>query len=149
MKIKKLSKLISLIKKKNYIKNLKLKDPENKETWATFQLLSTQPKECLGAYVISMTAYASDILSIFFLQKEAKIKNLLRVVPLFETLEDLKNAKTVMEKLFSLKWYQKFINHKQEIMIGYSDSSKDAGKLSASWHQYKLQEEILKISKKI
>ena len=95
-----------------------------------------------------MTAFASDILSIFFLQKEAKIKNLLRVVPLFETLEDLKNAKTVMKKLFSLKWYQKFINHKQEIMIGYSDSSKDAGKLSASWHQYKLQEEILKLAKK-
>jgi phosphoenolpyruvate carboxylase len=145
---KKINLLISLIKKKNYIKNLKLKDPENKETWATFQLLSTQPKECLGAYVISMTAYASDILSIFFLQKEAKIKSLLRVVPLFETLEDLKNAKTVMEKLFSLKWYQKFINHKQEIMIGYSDSSKDAGKLSASWHQYKLQEDILQLGKK-
>jgi len=145
---KKINLLISLIKKKNYIKNLKLKDPENKETWATFQLLSTQPKECLGAYVISMTAHASDILSIFFLQKEAKIKNLLRVVPLFETLEDLKNAKTVMEKLFSLKWYQKFINHKQEIMIGYSDSSKDAGKLSASWHQYKLQEDILQLGEK-
>jgi len=145
---KKINLLISLIKKKNYIKNLKLKDPENKETWATFQLLSTQPKECLGAYVISMTAYASDILSIFFLQKEARIKSLLRVVPLFETLEDLKNAKTVMEKLFSLKWYQKFINHKQEIMIGYSDSSKDAGKLSASWHQYKLQEDILQLGKK-
>ena len=95
-----------------------------------------------------MTAYASDILSIFFLQKEAKIKSLLRVVPLFETLEDLKNAKTVMEKLFSLEWYQKFINHKQEIMIGYSDSSKDAGKLSASWHQYKLQEDILQLGKK-
>jgi phosphoenolpyruvate carboxylase len=145
---KKINLLISLIKKKNYIKNLRLKDPENKETWATFQLLSTQPKECLGAYVISMTAYASDILSIFFLQKEAKIKSLLRVVPLFETLEDLKNAKTIMEKLFSLKWYQKFINHKQEIMIGYSDSSKDAGKLSASWHQYKLQEDILALGKK-
>ena len=95
-----------------------------------------------------MTACASDILSVFLLQKEAKIKNLLRVVPLFETLEDLKNAKVVMEKLFSLKWYQKFINYKQEVMIGYSDSSKDAGKLSASWHQYKLQEDILKLGKK-
>jgi len=145
---KKINLLISLIKKKNYFNNLKLKDSENKETWATFQLLSTQPKECLGAYVISMTACASDILSVFFLQREAKIKNLLRVVPLFETLEDLKNAKIVMEKLFSLKWYQKFINYEQEIMIGYSDSSKDAGKLSASWHQYKLQEDILTLGKK-
>ena len=53
-----------------------------------------------------------------------------------------------MEKLFSLKWYRKDINNKQEIMIGYSDSSKDAGKLSASWHQFKLQEEIIKLAKK-
>ena len=53
-----------------------------------------------------------------------------------------------MEKLFSLSWYRKLIKNKQEIMIGYSDSSKDAGKLSASWHQYKLQEEVLIIAKK-
>ena len=57
-------------------------------------------------------------------------------------------ALTIMEKLFSLSWYRKLINNKQEIMIGYSDSSKDAGKLSASWHQYKLQEEVLIIAKK-
>ena len=53
-----------------------------------------------------------------------------------------------MQKLFSLNWYRKSIKNKQEIMIGYSDSSKDAGKLSASWHQYKLQEEIIKLAKK-
>jgi phosphoenolpyruvate carboxylase len=53
-----------------------------------------------------------------------------------------------MNSLFSLPWYRKSINYKQEIMIGYSDSSKDAGKLSASWHQYKLQDEILKLAKK-
>ena len=95
-----------------------------------------------------MTSAASDILSVAYLQKETKIENKLRVVPLFETLDDLKNAKSIMTKLFSLSWYRKSINYKQEIMIGYSDSSKDAGKLSASWHQYKLQEEILKLAKK-
>ena len=95
-----------------------------------------------------MTSSASDILSVMFFQKEANIKNRLRVVPLFETLDDLINAKPIMEKLFSLKWYRKDINNKQEIMIGYSDSSKDAGKLSASWHQFKLQEEIIKLAKK-
>ena len=82
------------------------------------------------------------------LLSKANIKNKLRVVPLFETLQDLKNAKSIMEKLFSLSWYRKLIKNKQEIMIGYSDSSKDAGKLSASWHQYKLQEEVLIIAKK-
>ena len=95
-----------------------------------------------------MTSAASDILSVYLMQKEANIENKLRVVPLFETLQDLKNAKFIMEKLFSLGWYRRLIQNKQEIMIGYSDSSKDAGKLSASWHQYKLQEEVLKIAKK-
>ena len=87
-------------------------------------------------------------MSVIFLQKEANIKKRLRVVPLFETLDDLINAKSVMETLFSNSWYRKLIKNKQEIMIGYSDSSKDAGKLCASWHQYKAQEEILKIAKK-
>ena len=137
-----------LQKKRNCINNFKFTNTENKETWSTFKILSEQPEECLGAYVISMTSSASDILSVSFLQKEARIKKRLRVVPLFETLDDLINSKSVMERLFSFQWYRKLINYKQEIMIGYSDSSKDAGKLSASWHQYKLQEEILKLTKK-
>ena len=145
----KLAFLSSKIKsKKNLIKNSLIKNKENKEVWSTFNVLVDQPKECLGAYVISMTSAASDILSVAYLQKEAKIINKLRVVPLFETLDDLKNAKLIMDSLFSLPWYRKSINYKQEIMIGYSDSSKDAGKLSASWHQYKLQDEILKLAKK-
>ena len=146
---KKISFLSSKLRtKKNIINNFLFKNKENKEVWSTFKTLSEQPKECLGAYVISMTSSSSDILSVLFLQKEAKIKDRLRVVPLFETLDDLINAKSIMEKIFSLNWYRKLINFKQEIMIGYSDSSKDAGKLSASWHQYKLQEEIIKLAKK-
>ena len=133
---------------KNIINEFKFKNKENKEVWDTFNVLSQEPDECLGAYVISMTSSASDILSVSFLQKEAKIKNKLRVVPLFETLEDLINAKPIMENLFSQKWYRKLTNHKQEVMIGYSDSSKDAGKICASWHQYKAQEEIVKLAKK-
>ena len=133
---------------KNIINKFKFKNKENKEVWDTFNVLSQEPDECLGAYVISMTSSASDILSVSFLQKEAKIKNKLRVVPLFETLEDLINAKSIMENLFSQKWYRKLTNHKQEVMIGYSDSSKDAGKMCASWHQYKAQEEIVKLAKK-
>ena len=145
---KKIKYLSSKMQGKNVLKNFQFKNKENKEVWSTFKVLASQPKECLGAYVISMTSSASDILSVMFFQKEANIENRLRVVPLFETLEDLINAKPIMEKLFSLKWYRKDINQKQEIMIGYSDSSKDAGKLSASWHQYKLQDEIIKLAKK-
>ena len=146
---KKINLLNLLIKQKKYfIDNLKIKHKDNKEVWNTFKQISKEPEQCMGAYVISMTSKASDILSVYFLQKQAETKNLLRVVPLFETLDDLKNAKSVMENIFKLSWYRKLINHKQEVMIGYSDSSKDAGKLSASWHQYKLQEELRNLAKK-
>jgi len=137
-----------ILSKKNQINKFKFKNKENKEVWSTFKILASEPAECLGAYVISMTTSASDILSVSFLQKEAQIKNKLRVVPLFETLDDLINAKEIMESLFSQSWYRKLINNNQEVMIGYSDSSKDAGKICASWHQYKAQEEIVKLSKK-
>ena len=139
---------LAINSKKNIITNFKFQNKENKEVWSTFKTLSQEPPECLGAYVISMTTSASDILSISFLQKEAKIKNKLRVVPLFETLDDLINSKTIMRNLFSQNWYRKLIKNKQEVMIGYSDSSKDAGKICASWHQYKAQEEIVKLAKK-
>jgi len=134
--------------KKNIVNNFIFRKKENKEVWSTFKLLSEEPSECMGAYVISMTTSASDILSISFLQKEAKINDKLRVVPLFETLDDLVNAKSIMKNLFSNNWYRKLIKNKQEVMIGYSDSSKDAGKICASWHQYKAQEEIVNLGKK-
>ena len=137
-----------IISKKKQINKFYFQNKENKEVWSTFKILASEPKECLGAYVISMTTSASDILSVSFLQKEAGIKNKLKVVPLFETLEDLINAKEIMEKLFSQDWYRKLINNDQEVMIGYSDSSKDAGKICASWHQYKAQEEIIKLGRK-
>ena len=146
---KKINFLVNQIKKKrNLFSNFKFKNKENNEVWSTFKTISKQPDECLGAYVISMTSSISDIITVSFLQKEAKIKNKLRVVPLFETLEDLINSKTIMQSLFKEKWYRKLINSKQEVMIGYSDSSKDAGKICANWHQYKAQEDIVKLANK-
>ncbi|MFL2896814.1 MAG: phosphoenolpyruvate carboxylase [Candidatus Pelagibacter sp.] len=140
---------LSITSKSKKIGNFQFRNKENKEVWSTFKTLSKEPPECLGAYVISMTTSASDILSVSFLQKESQIKDKLRVVPLFETLDDLINAKSIIETLFSQNWYRKLINYNQEVMIGYSDSSKDAGKICASWHQYKAQEEIIKLAKKI
>ena len=139
---------LSITSKFKKIGNFQFRNKENKEVWSTFKTISKEPPECLGAYVISMTTSASDILSVSFLQKESQIKDKLRVVPLFETLDDLINAKSIMETLFSQNWYRKLINYNQEVMIGYSDSSKDAGKICASWHQYKAQEEIIKLAKK-
>ena len=100
---KKISLLNNLIKQKKYfLDKLNIINKENKEVWDTFKQISKEPAQCLGAYVISMTSKASDILAVYFLQKQAQTKELLRVVPLFETLDDLKNAKDVMENLFKL-----------------------------------------------
>ncbi len=123
-------------------------DKDDKETWSTFKMIAESSKECLGAYVISMASNVSDILAVLLLQKEAGIKTYLRIVPLFETLSDLQNSHIVMENLFKNIWYLNCFNNNQEIMIGYSDSSKDAGKFSASWAQYCAQERLGTISKK-
>ena len=123
-------------------------DKEDKETWSTFKMISKLPRECLGAYIISMSSKASDILTVVVLQKEAGMKSFLRTVPLFETLSDLENAQNVMQNIYKIPWYLKYFKNKQEIMIGYSDSSKDAGKLAASWAQYCTQEKLQRLSNK-
>jgi hypothetical protein len=69
----------------------------------------------------------------------------LRVVPLFETLDDLVYAETAMRQLFSNEWYLNLIAGKQECMIGYSDSGKDAGRLAAAWGLYEVQEKLVKV----
>ena len=144
---KKVSFLLKHCKSKRSLipKNLVL-DKEDKEVWSTFQMIAKLPQECLGAYIISMASNVSDILTVMFLQKESGIKNCLRIVPLFETLSDLQNAHQVIKSLYNISWYLKKFNHHQEVMIGYSDSSKDAGKLAASWAQYKAQENLQSVS---
>jgi len=123
-------------------------DKDDKETWSTFKMISKLPRECLGAYIISMSSKASDILTVVVLQKEAGMKSCLRTVPLFETLSDLENAHHVMQDIYKISWYLKYFKNKQEVMIGYSDSSKDAGKLAASWAQYCTQEKLQGLSNK-
>jgi len=138
----------SLKSKKSLINKKILLNKEDKETWETFKLLAKTPKQCLGAYIISMTSSASDILTVMLLQKEAGIKNYLRIVPLFETLQDLNKANQIMKKIYNIKFYLNYFSRNQEVMIGYSDSSKDAGKLASSWAQYCAQENLQKLSNK-
>ena len=117
------------------------------EVLATFKMLAQQPSESLGAYVISMAKQASDVLAVMLLQKEAEIAQPMRVVPLFETLADLNNAAKCLDELLSIDWYKQAINGHQEVMIGYSDSAKDAGFLTANWAQYRAQEELTAVAK--
>eukprot|EP00557_Chaetoceros_sp_GSL56_P000067 CAMPEP_0176496740 /NCGR_PEP_ID=MMETSP0200_2-20121128/11353_1 /TAXON_ID=947934 /ORGANISM="Chaetoceros sp., Strain GSL56" /LENGTH=933 /DNA_ID=CAMNT_0017894709 /DNA_START=549 /DNA_END=3350 /DNA_ORIENTATION=+ len=119
-----------------------------KDTLETFKMISEQHDDSLNAYVISQATSASDVLAVLLLQVDAGVKKPLRVVPLFETLDDLNGAAETMETLFSLPAYKGHINGKHEVMIGYSDSAKDAGRLSASWAQYETQEALAKVAKK-
>ncbi|MBJ9983842.1 phosphoenolpyruvate carboxylase [Acinetobacter sp. S40] len=123
-----------------------IQHPDVKEVFATMRTLASQPPESLGAYIISMAEYASDVLAVLLLQKEAGILHPLRVVPLFETLKDLDGAATTMNTLFSMPWYKQHIRGKHEVMIGYSDSAKDAGFMSANWAQYRAQEELTAVA---
>ena len=123
-----------------------IEHPDVKEVFATMRTLAEQPAECLGAYIISMAEYPSDVLAVLLLQKEAGIKQPLRVVPLFETLKDLDGAAQTMQTLFSMHWYKQHIQGKHEVMIGYSDSAKDAGFMSANWAQYRAQEELTAVA---
>jgi phosphoenolpyruvate carboxylase len=113
------------------------------ETLDTFRAVADLPVDSLGAYVITMASAASDVLAVMLLQKEAGVASPLRVVPLFETSRDLENAGRVLDQLLSLDWYRDRIHGRQEVMIGYSDSAKDVGRLAASWDLYKAQEEIV------
>ncbi|CAL1394156.1 unnamed protein product [Linum trigynum] len=113
----------------------------------TLHVIAELPSDNFGAYIISMATSPSDVLAVELLQRECHVKQPLRVVPLFEKLADLEAAPAAVARLFSIDWYKDRINGKQEVMIGYSDSGKDAGRLSAAWQMYKAQEELVKVSK--
>ncbi|MDI3567834.1 phosphoenolpyruvate carboxylase, partial [Bradyrhizobium sp. Arg816] len=109
------------------------------------RVVAAQPEELLGSYVISMAAKASDVLAVKLLLKVVGVSWPMRVVPLFETLDDLDNAAPVMQSLLSLPAYRELIGDQHEVMIGYSDSAKDAGALAAGWAQYRAQEALVSI----
>jgi phosphoenolpyruvate carboxylase len=109
----------------------------------TFRMTAALPGESLGAYVITMTSRASDVLAVELLQKLAGIPQPQRVVPLFETATDLQRSGAVLDALLAIPWYHTRIAGHQEVMIGYSDSAKDAGRLAAAWSLYRAQEEVV------
>lgn len=118
---------------------------ETAEVLATCREIAAAPAASLGSYVISMAGAASDVLAVQLLLKEAGLTRPMRVVPLFETLADLDNAGPVMERLLGLPGYRAGLRGPQEVMIGYSDSAKDAGTTAAAWAQYRAQENLVRI----
>lgn len=119
---------------------------ESGEVLATCRILAQQPQETLSHYIISMARAASDVLAPMLLLKECGLRWTMPVAPLFETQDDLERAPEVMQTLWSLPWYREHIGSVQTVMIGYSDSAKDAGKFSASWALYQCQEQLVSIA---
>jgi len=103
--------------------------------------------EVIGPYVISMTQHVDDVLAVLLLAKWhglslSESRSLPAIVPLFETRQDLVNAPSIMEELFAHPSYRAHLaaqGSEQIVMIGYSDSNKDAGYLTATWELYQAQ----------
>ena len=100
--------------------------------------------------IASMSQYPSDVLAMQLFATEAGVADHLDIVPLFETVDDLKAAPAVMTALFENEVYSRHLKHRptyggllgQEIMIGYSDSNKDGGYLASNWNLYQAQESL-------
>jgi phosphoenolpyruvate carboxylase len=144
----------------------------------TFRILRSLQQEfginICQTYIISMCREVSDVLEVLLLAKESTLFDpvlavgTIRVVPLFETVEDLQRSRSVMQQLFELPLYRAMlaggyaaINNTeaqahpsiatlspnlQEVMLGYSDSNKDSGFLSSNWEIHKAQKSLQKIA---
>ena len=107
--------------------------------------------EAIRHYIISHTETVSDLLEVLLLQKEvglmtgtldAESKNHLIVVPLFETIEDLRNAAPIMREFYALPGVAALVQRsggEQDIMLGYSDSNKDGGIFTSNWELYRAE----------
>ena len=114
----------------------------------------------LGGHVISMTRAASDVLTVLWLWKHSYLNPLLSekgegeelpIVPLLETIDDLKNGPQILDEMLSLPVYREYLRQqgdRQMIMLGYSDSTKDGGYASACWSLYLAQRELQQVAEK-
>ena len=143
---------------------------EAKETIETYRVISNHINQfgydSLGSIIVSMTRNVSDLLTVYLLEREAGLlvstpnglASQLQVVPLFETIEDLKHSSEILDAFLShkvtknsLKWQQKQSGRSvllQQVMIGYSDSNKDGGILASQWFLYVAQSQLIQIGLK-
>ncbi|MEE4377658.1 MAG: phosphoenolpyruvate carboxylase [Candidatus Competibacteraceae bacterium] len=132
------------------------------ETLEVFRVMAELRREvspnAFGSYVISMTHQASHILEVLFLASFAGLVGHkgddvwhcdLEVAPLFETIDDLRRIDAVLTRLLDQPAYRALLQasgNVQEVMLGYSDSTKDGGILASAWHLYRAQETITTIT---
>ncbi|MBD8070583.1 phosphoenolpyruvate carboxylase [Bacillus sp. PS06] len=137
---------------------------ETQETLKVFKMIKEAHKEfgkrSIEVYLISMTQSASDLLEVLVLAKEfgiyrlhadGRVESHLNIAPLLETVDDLVAGPKIMETLFQMDFYRRHIEilgDQQEIMLGYSDGSKDGGTLTANWKLFMAQKEIHDMARK-
>ncbi len=119
---------------------------------------SKMDHEAVGCFILSMTQSATDILGVYLLAKYGGLFKdprgvrscTLAIVPLFETIEDLRSAPDIMRELFSIPLVKRSIAQNggfQEVMIGYSDSNKDGGYLTSNWELALGQKRLTEVGK--
>lgn len=125
--------------------------PNTREALAVFRLLqqtiATYGAEPIGGHIISLTQAPSDVLSVLWLWKWAagSEDSSLRIMPLFEKIGDLERAPATMRAILAQPVYADYLakqRNRQIVMVGYSDSTKDGGYLSACWGLYRAQTEL-------
>jgi len=110
----------------------------------------------LGALIVSMTRQLSDLLGVFLLAREAGLmirtdEGLvcpLEVVPLFETMDDLERAPGILDDFLNHELVQRRQTDEQQVMLGYSDSNKDCGILTAAWALHRGQQNLSEVARK-
>jgi len=142
-------------------------DDETDTTLGLFRLVAGEMEargpDAFGSFVLSMASDVSDVLAVLLLAKEARLADLrpdaegdsgwsrVDVVPLFETIEDLEKAPHVLDALLSNPLYRRNVTLRgggQEVMVGYSDSNKDGGYLTANWKLYVAQARLAAVAQK-
>ena len=119
---------------------------ESREVLDTCAVIASALGDGVAQYVISMATAPSDVLAVILLLRSAGVERTLPVVPLFETLNDLDGAAHTIDALLTIPWYRQYAGLEQHVMIGYSDSAKDAGQLAAAWAQYRAQEQLVQVA---
>jgi phosphoenolpyruvate carboxylase len=134
------------------------------ETLGLFNLIKEMrdrvDREAFGGFILSMTRSAVDVLAVYLLAKEAALfadaaaveSCTLPIVPLFETINDLRAAPAIMRELLSVPMVRRSIRSLggvQEVMIGYSDSNKDGGFLASNWELYKAQLKLTRLGQEL
>lgn len=125
--------------------------PATEHTLQTFDAIRQAREEfgprAVTSYIISMTRSLSDLLEVQFFCKEAGLTGL-SIVPLFETIDDLRSCTSILQSAFTHLNYRDWLassNLQQQVMLGYSDSSKDGGILTSSWELYQAQTRLAEL----